>query len=335
MLLALLTAAAATTPQPSEVKTFQDWTVACDNGFGCEAIALLPADVEWSEWLNLSFRRGGAAGDRPVVMLQGIEAAPAALLADGRPLAARFAGGDEGFVVQADPDELVGALRNARALEVRGADGARLGLISLAGASAAMLYMDERQRRIGTVTALVRTGPRPASAVPAPPALPQVRIAAAPTDRPLTIDTATVARLRREFGCEEYDVRGPEEFETEQIETGKTLVLVPCGSGAYNFSSVPVIAQRRGGRVTTMVAPFDSQWGIAAEGRPILVNGGWDPATRRLHEYSKARGLGDCGSRSEYAWDGTRFRLIRQEEMEECRGSLSYVTTWRAEALPR
>ena len=177
-------------------------------------------------------------------MLQGFEGTPAALLADGRPLAARFAGGDEGFIVQADPGELVGALRNARALEVRGADGARLGLVSLAGASAAMLYMDERQRRIGTVTALVRTGPQPASAVPAPPALPQVRIAAAPTDRPLAIDAATVARLRRQFGCEEYDVRGPEEFEAEQIETGKTLILVPCGSGAYNFSSVPVIAQR-------------------------------------------------------------------------------------------
>ena len=65
-----------------------------------------------------------------------------------------------------------------------------------------MLYMDERQRRIGTVTALVRTGRQPASAVPAPPALPQVRIAAAPTDRPLAIDAATVARLRRQFGCE-------------------------------------------------------------------------------------------------------------------------------------
>ena len=87
MLLALLTAAAAaaaTTPQPSEVRTFQDWTVACDNGLGCEAIALLPPDVEWSEWLNLSFRRGAAAGDRPVVMLQGFEGTPAALLADGR-----------------------------------------------------------------------------------------------------------------------------------------------------------------------------------------------------------------------------------------------------------
>ena len=90
-MLTAAAAAAATTPQPSEVRTFQDWTVACDNGLGCEAIALLPPDVEWSEWLNLSFRRGAAAGDRPVVMLQGFEGTPAALLlADGRPLAARL-----------------------------------------------------------------------------------------------------------------------------------------------------------------------------------------------------------------------------------------------------
>jgi hypothetical protein len=83
------------------------------------------------------------------------------------------------------------------------------------------------------------------------------------------------------------------------------------------------------------VAAFDSQWGIAAEGRPILVNAAWDPESRRLHEYNKGRGLGDCGTRAEYAWDGERFRLVRQEEMDECRGSLSWLTTWRAETIGR
>ena len=77
------------------MRTFQDWTVACDNGLGCEAIAPLPPDVEWSEWLNLSFRRGAAAGDRPVVMLQGFEGTPAACSPTAA--GARFAGGDEGF----------------------------------------------------------------------------------------------------------------------------------------------------------------------------------------------------------------------------------------------
>lgn len=333
ILIALL--AAIATPQPAEVRTFQDWTVACDNGLACEAVALLPADVEWEEWVTLMLRRGAGPGDRPELILQGIEQAPSALLADGRAIPARFSGTDDGFVVQADERALIEALISGHLLTVRVPNTARHWSVSLAGSGAAMLYMDERQRRLDTVTALVRRGSAPASAVPPPPPLPQVRIAPAATDRPLAIDTALVARFRRQFECEEYDTRGPEAVETEQIATGRTLVLIPCGSGAYNFSSVPLIAQRRGGRVVAEVAAFDHQWGIAAEGHPTLVNASWDPEARRLREYSKARGLGDCGSRSEYAWDGTRFRLVRQEEMEECRGSLYYVTTWRAETVRR
>ena len=332
ILIALL--AAIATPQPAEVRTFQDWTVACDNGFACEAVALLPADVEWEEWITLMLRRGAGPGDRPELILQGLEQAPSALLADGRAIAARFTGTDDGFIVQADERALIDALVSGHLLTVRVPNTARHWSVSLAGSGAAMLYMDERQRRLDTVTALVRRGSAPASAVPPPP-LPQVRIAPAATDRPIAIDTALVARFRRQFECEEYDTRGPEAVETEQIATGRTLVLIPCGSGAYNFSSVPLIAQRRGGRVVAEVAAFDHQWGIAAEGHPTLVNASWDPEARRLREYSKARGLGDCGSRSEYAWDGTRFRLVRQEEMEECRGSLYYVTTWRAETVRR
>ena len=333
-MLILLAGLAALTPQPSEVRTFQDWSVACDNGLACEAIALLPPEEDWEQWTTLSFRRGAGANDRPVVMIQNVEQRPGALLIDGRPFPAAFSEGDDGFTVRGDEAALAAALRSAHGAEVQGADGANLGRISLAGASAAMLYMDDRQRRVGTTTALARPGRRPASAVPAPPPLPQIRIAPAPTDRPLTIDATLLDPLRRRLECDEFDTRGPEAIETVQIATGITLVLVPCGSGAYNFSSVPVIARRRGARVTTEVAPFDSQWGIAAEGHPILVNPDWDPETRRLHEYSKGRGLGDCGTRADYAWDGTRFRLVHQEEMEECRGSLYYLTTWRADITP-
>ncbi len=333
MLLALLAAAVAAS-QPAEVRTFQDWTVACDNGRRCEAVALLPEGV-WEGVTTLLVRRGAGANDAPEFLFDNLEQQPAALLVDGRPLRADFASEEAGYRLRADLAALIEALRGGQTFEARDAAGASLGRVSLAGASAALRYMDERQQRIGTVTALVRPGPRPASAVPPAPALPQVRIAPAPTDRPLAVDVARVAQIRRQLNCEEYDVREADALETEQIATGRTLVLIPCGSGAYNFSSVPIIARRRGDRVEMEVAAFDSQWGIAAEGHPILVNGAWDPETRRLHEYNKGRGLGDCGTRAEYAWDGERFRLVRQEEMEECRGSLSWLTTWRAETVGR
>ncbi len=70
---------------------------------------------------------------------------------------------------------------------------------------------------------------------------------------------------------------------------------------------------------------------MSEEGGNILDNADWEPGTRRLSEFAKARGLGDCGAHSDYAWDGARFRLVRQESMGECRGSTDYITTWRAQ----
>ena len=327
-----LLAAAAAIPQPAELHTFQDWTVGCDNGLACEAIALLPEDGESQAWTTLSLRRGAGAGDRPVLVLDGIEARPATLLVDTHPLEARFGQSDEGYTILADDAALIEALRSGLELEVRGADEASLGRISMRGARAAMLYMDEQQRRLDSVTALVRTGTRPENAMPEPPSLPTVRRAPAPADQPLTLSAALVSNLRRENGCTIDEVGGPDDVETVQIETAKTLILLSCGSGAYNFSAVPLIAQRRGGRIITAVAPFDLQWGLQAEeGRPTLINASWDPEARLLREYSRGRGIGDCGTHSEYAWDGTSFRLVRQEAMGECRGSLDYITTWRAD----
>jgi hypothetical protein len=332
LILALLLAAAA--PQPSEVRTFQDWAVACDNGLTCEAVALMPeaaeGDKDWSGWVTLMLRRGGRAGDAPVLMLQNVDGAPAVLLADERPVAARFSSGIDGDTVIADPEALVAMLRGGRVLELRDAAGASLGRISLAGASAAMLYMDERQRRLDTVTALVRRGARPASAVPAPPALPRVTRAAAATDRAPAIPERLVAPLRERAECDPPDILGDRPIQAEPIATGITLVLVPCMRGAYNFSTLAVIAERRGGRLAVREAPFDFQSVLESDQHPILVNAMWDAEERRLHEYSRGRGLGDCGTRADYAWDGASFRLVRQEEMPECRGSLYYVTTWRA-----
>lgn len=322
MWLALLAAQAAA-PQPADLRVFRDWTVGCDNGRSCEAIALLPEDQNWDEWATLSLQRDAAPGAPPVVTLQALENAPAAMVADGAALDVRFTGTIDGFIVEpASEAALVTALRDARTIELRDGGGRTVARISPAGATAAMLYMDEAQRRVGTVTALARAGSRPASAVPAPPRRAQVRLAPASTEAPIALTADRVAALRRESGCTIDEVGGPDEHETHALAPGRTLVLLTCGTGAYNLSLVPFVAERRGGRVDIRIAPFDLQWGIAAEGHPVLINADWDPETRLLSEYSKGRGIGDCGTRAVYGWDGTRFRLVEQEEMGECRGSL-------------
>jgi hypothetical protein len=331
--LALTLLAAAAAVQPAELKTFQDWTVGCDNGRACHAVALMPED--WpDDALTMSVRRGPGATEAPVLAIElGADSNPAWLSADGKRLAARLVGA-EGLtgIAAADTAAVIGALRSAGAIEVRSADGKALGKVSLKGASAALLYMDEQQRRTGTATALVRPGSRPPGSLSAPP-VPVVTAPPVSRARPLALSAAALRALRSKHGCAIDEVGGPDEIETAALSAGETLLLLACGSGAYNVSHVPFIV-RRGGRAE--LAPFDHRPGWwAEEGKPMLVNAGWDKARGLLTSFAKGRGLGDCGTSSEYAWDGRAFRLVEQAEMGECRGSRDYITTWRARVVRR
>lgn len=319
-LLAL--AAAAGQPQPGELKTFGDWTVGCDNARACQAVALVPEGENRDGYLLLVVRRDAGPAARAVMTFTTDKSLPGsiALRVDGKPVlrVARRS-------LLAVPRELADGRRAA----LTDAKGNTLASASLAGLAAAFLYMDERQGRIGTVGALRRWGTKPDSAVPAPPPLPRI-VQPAPTARPpRTLSAAAAARLIGPDNARCEYAQGPVRPRAFRLDARHSLALVahPCGNGAYNFmSSVFVIDEA--GRATP--ARFDMATGV--DGRPgnILVNADWDPATRHLSDFAKARGLGDCGAGGEYAWDGARFRLVRQERMDECRGSTDYITTWRA-----
>ena len=64
----------------------------------------------------------------------------------------------------------------------------------------------------------------------------------------------------------------------------------------------------------------------------MLINAGWDKAQGLLSSFSKGRGLGDCGTTADYAWDGERFRLVEQARWASA-GSIDYITTWRAQVI--
>jgi hypothetical protein len=334
-ILALLAAASAAAPQPTELKTFDDWTVGCDNGRACHAVALMAED--WPEdGLTMSVKRGPEAGAAPVIGFElGESSGATALEADGRRLPVRLVSAD--LMVRVDTRDItavLAAMRSAERLEVLGV-GVSLGTVSLKGASAALLYMDEKQQRVDTETALVRSGPKPAKAVPPPPALPVVRPAPAGNAR-IAFGAPRLKALRKQAGCTLDEVGGPDSFELTPLDARRSLLLLACGSGAYNVSYVPYLLSRKGAKVETRVAAFDAEeswWG--EEGKPVLINAGWDSERRLLTSFGKGRGLGDCGTGRDYAWDGARFRLVHQYQMDECRGSTDYITTWRAEVEAR
>lgn len=335
MLLLALIALQSAAVQPGEMRIFEDWAVGCDNGRHCQAVSLVPGHLLDQPRLVVSVRRGPGAADEPVVTFDGDDLCGATLSAGGQPLPVRILTARTCEVVHpGDVASLLTALRSESELRAADAAGAPAGAVSLAGVSAALLYMDEAQRRVGTVTALVRPGSAPASQVPPPPPLPRVR-AAPEIDSSSSIEVSDerIAELRREVGCTIDEVGGPEEVAMVHVEVDTLLILLSCGSGAYNLTSLPFIAERRGDAVTIAPAPFDSQWALAEQGQVSLINAEWDYGRRTLSEFGRARGLGDCGTKADYVWDGESFRLVRQEVMDDCRGATDFITVWRAQVV--
>jgi Protein of unknown function (DUF1176) len=331
---ALLAAALQEAPVPREAHVFHDWVVACDNGRRCQAVALQPEGREFQANGVMMIEREPEAEATLAIRIVQVESAPARLVVHGQALPVRLGEAEGDILVEPENRAaLLELILYADQIDMQDAAGAVTGQLSLAGLRHALLYMDEAQGRLHTQGALIRTGRRPASDVPPAPPVPEVRIAPAATEAPLAIPPARIVQLRRESGCTIGDVGGPDDVSTAALGQRRTLVLLACGSGAYNVSIVPFVAVRDGRGIRIEAAPFDlpvEQW-EEEEGHRILINGEWDSERRSIADFSRGRGFGDCGSRSTYGWDGALFRLLSREEMPECRGSNVFVTTWRAD----
>ena len=149
---------------------------------------------------------------------------------------------------------------------------------------------------------------------------------------PRTISVASATRLIGPDNATCDYANGKVEPRAYRLDTAHSLVLVdhPCGNGAYNFFTSVYVLDETG---PPRPAKFDMPPGMgepSTDDTGDLTNGNWDPKTNRLNSYEKGRGIGDCGTSETYAWDGTRFRLVEQYAMGECRGSADYIRTWTA-----
>lgn len=334
MPLFLIALALQAAPAQGPLKSFGDWAVACDNTRLCEATSLpIAADGTGydDDAVSLSIvRAGGADGEMRIEADRGGKG-PVALLVDGREVARATPVGDVTVFTGTAVEPALRALANGKGATLTAA-GKPVARVSLAGMAASLRFMDAEQGRAGTASAIVARGSKPAASVP--PARPAPSVAAVrPTGTPATITPALATRLAKLAKCEGEFTPGESKIEAHALGSGKTLALVPCGAGAYNFSSVPVILA--GGAAT--IARFDTppSWTGAEDGMPTLVNAGWDAAKGELSSYAKGRGLGDCGGAETYVWDGTRFRLVEARSMGECRGSVNWLRTWVATPVPR
>ncbi|MES2339395.1 MAG: DUF1176 domain-containing protein [Pseudomonadota bacterium] len=324
--LALAMPVPAIVPRPGELRTFRDWTVGCDNGGTCKMASLVTDDATYPT-VTASVARTAGPDGRWTITLAGDKADPNAVSVDGRTIA----GGSDRYA-DAEAAAIVAAMAKGRALVALDTGRTPMATISLAGAAAALRYIDAMQGRVGTRSAAVAKGAKPASAVPPAPALPVVA-ALRPSGTAVTPTRAQLAEMRRLGDCDTAGFAGSDVPESHAIGGGATLVCAPCSSGAYNL--IYALFVLKDGTLSPARADVPSGFGegTAIDAPAQIVNGSFDKGL--VESYAKGRGLGDCGLSQSFAWDGTRLRLVEQAQMGECRGNTDLITTWRARVTRR
>lgn len=330
-------AVAPSTLAVGKVTSFKDWTVGCDNGLACQAVALAP-EAGSDNQLSVVIKRPEGVAALLTIEVAGAQNKSTSyrILIDGKAVSNGAAVRDSDFITVsgAEAMKLARATTRGNTISLVDSNGANLGSASLAGASAAMRYIDAQQGRAGTTGAIVATGKKKATVRKA--VLPVI---AAKKIAPSNVlpDASALVALSESSPCA-ADRFGSTQDTAYSLGAGasgpQALVLLNCGAGAYNFSSGIYVGQRAGaGKWTFAPAKFDyGATGFSAESNiPLLVNADWDAATQTIASYAKGRGLGDCGSAESWVWDGNMFRLIRATIMGECRGSLDWIPVWRAE----
>ncbi|NIJ17435.1 DUF1176 domain-containing protein [Sphingobium vermicomposti] len=331
-----LAPAFAGTPRPGSLETYKDWTIGCDNRGRCEAVSLMPEGGSWPDdpvTVGIVREPGGSSEPEIWISRDGKGREQLGLVIDDRKVATAISEEGEAKLDGAQAATLAMAIARGNRMDVL--VGAKLvGQPSLAGAAAALRYMDARQGTAGTRAALVARGPLARSVVrsaPLPIVIRRADIPPGPAPQPLWREER--AALGRLTGCAD-EMRDASPPELHRLSRTESLVLTPCGAGAYNFTSVPVIASGIAGRRTFRFASFDHPpgWSEAAT-HPMLVNAAWLADTATLESYAKGRGLGDCGGSESYVWDGTQFRLAQASAMGECRGARQWIKVFTADVV--
>ncbi len=328
-------------PTTGSLHVYRDWIVGCDNIISCHATSLAPEDTGADGASNaaggalVSVKREPAKGSPYIIgisLISGLEDGPdvtvATLKVDDIALDVPFRY-EKGVISlpSGTDDILIEKLLKGKILYLLDEKGKAITSASLVGLGDALRYIDAKQSRIGTDSATIAKGNKLFKGPDMVPAYPVIRVPDPTTAAPARMTASDADQTRAFHKCQNIDQVIPIKY--ERLDKTNTLAIIHalCGTGAYN-STVRVALIDNDGRIH---APkFDSP---GTRKKPDqFINGWWDEKAGLLSSYTKSRGVGDCGLVERYAWDGRQFRLAERREMSECRGSIDYITTWRANA---
>jgi hypothetical protein len=336
---------------------FRDWWAACDNLRNCSAYGF---DTQLNGGGYIRIERGGGPSAQPKITL--VVYAPDGvtfrLSFDDPALPGLPADVQSGGEVDAsdmrrvtfDGDTvtpLIESLRKAKTIVITRIDppGRKsetpVSTISLNGAVAALLWIDEQQKRLGTATALVRRGEKPASSIPPQPKAPRIVAAkglsgAAANRKPSERDNAAIKK-KALTQCGEGDEGEPEEAIALSADTFLYPIRCPDSSGAYNHAYTFLVAragQPQSARPPKFRAPPKTGGKPQDSGsEEFLVNADFSNVDMTMSSFNKGRGIGDCGDEERWVWDGKTFHPAEVKTMPHCRGvpSEDWPTVYRAD----
>ena len=100
---------------------------------------------------------------------------------------------------------------------------------------------------------------------------------------------------------------------------GLVACALPCSMGAYNVSYVVWLVNARARRVLRPVSFPVWQRGRLRQLEEVM-SPVYDPARRELRAFLRGRGLGDCGEKWRWRWNGRQFTLVEQLAKDNCDG---------------
>lgn len=310
------------------VKDFKDWTAVCDNLRSCTAYGFSAEAGDAIGYLKLA--RSGGPNAPAIVTVQEVdlnEASPPGLRwrlsIDGVAPAGMAAivpravdAGPRVELTAAESRILIAALRKGSTLTLSG--GKAPLEISLSGAAASLLWIDDRQGRVGTVTALAAPGPKPASAVPPAPPAPVVHAARVASQAGLP--TRLPAGFKTRPDMKDCDTEEEPNLEpvVVRLAGGQRLWAAPCSAGAYNVLYETFLADEAGKLFRPFALPQAGPPDPNADTE--VMNLDYDATTGILSSFAKARGIGDCGDQTSWVWDGRAFQVVDDRVMSRCNG---------------
>ena len=307
-------------------KTYQDWSLICDNTGNCNMAGYPEYYSEHP--VSILFTR--SAGEKAPVTAQlallreDVGNKTAEIILNGQSLGAIQNISEEGIAKLSEKQttELLTALKGNASIEV--VFGEFKEKVSDKGAAAAMLKMDEFQQRLNTPSALIRQG-KEKHAVLAPQTAPKIDVVSIKNRQITELKhgekqfDAVLALLRKSNETNEnsenycYALHKDDVWNKQitlyPLTKGKVLAEAICLAGPYQSTYYYAVLDEKLSKVEQVLANKYNYADYDKDTHVLMVNGSF-----------KGSGIGNCWSGQNAVWNGKIFVRTEEHTSGSCKG---------------